>query len=706
MDSWLVVAAAAAGYFAKYWQNISRDGNGFSEFSSGESSIVKASTGKSPFCKLGWGRKLQEDVSANGRKVSDIYRLNVASAAEVDSASVFDGQRVRSLGNHTDQNVILPSSLAPGSSASLNLREDGCGEGPSADSGVYSAKLSITRMHSISDPTRKRSSLKSKYSYRHLLKPLSSLDSCLMAQLYTQHVKMEEYVLSSLPSPSTPTLRPLLITDGSRIISRASGDFSSGSSGNRDSKLHNEATIEKSGYVLGIPPLPKIESLDLPKKLKLKRGNRRNGRLSNLCNMDTDKKFHSQQGLHDGAALFFLGISIGVISSYVENRREVEKLRGLLKQTENLVQDLQEELEMKDSLTVKELANENHESREPYDNSFHERATNSCSLEQNMDNSTRYDGKESYYEKVEENSESMSKIEAELEAELERLGLNMNVSNVEKRLSDRLELDPDFEANFADGELRSDMVNRQALDQSVSDEDKSGTPTTHSGNYAVSPRELSLRLHEVIQSRLEERVQELETALQNSQRKVKLIESEHKNSWKISNSEWKYSCMSESHLISAESDCTSRPPLVMKLSGEALDAYNEACEELLKVDESEEEDAVSDIHENNHHEELPLFGEKMACVDQNGVNGSSPHRREYAMKLSEEPFSGYGRTLEEQPLRVQELLDLGVSEDECSDCDDEMEKQLIQQILEKTKKGSPVLLNAQRILFSMDEIEQ
>ena len=138
--------------------------------------------------------------------------------------------------------------------------------------------------------------------------------------------------------------------------------------------------------------------------------------------------------------MFCLGISIGVISSYIGNRREVEKFRGLLKQTENLVQDLQEELEMKDSLTVEELANENYDSREIYDKSFHDRATNSSSLEQNMDNSTRYDGKESYYEKVKESSESMSKIVAELEAELERLDLNANVSNLERRLSELVEV--------------------------------------------------------------------------------------------------------------------------------------------------------------------------------------------------------------------------------------------------------------------------
>ena len=62
-----------------------------------------------------------------------------------------------------------------------------------------------------------------------------------------------------------------------------------------------------------------------------------------------------------------------------------------LKQTENVVHDLEDELEMKDSLIVKEVDTE----------------------------------------KAAENSESISNIEAELEAELERLEINMNTSNIE-----------------------------------------------------------------------------------------------------------------------------------------------------------------------------------------------------------------------------------------------------------------------------------
>lgn len=125
---------------------------------------------------------------------------------------------------------------------------------------------------------------------------------------------------------------------------------------------------------------------------------------------------------------------MGIVSSSIGNRREVLKLRGLLKHTENVVQDLHDELEMKDSVTVKEIANEKYESGETYDDSFHDRG--SSSVEQNFDNSKRCYGGESYYDKVGESSESMSQIEAELGAELERLGLNMNGSNLDRKLSD------------------------------------------------------------------------------------------------------------------------------------------------------------------------------------------------------------------------------------------------------------------------------
>ncbi|KAE8731116.1 Glycine-rich RNA-binding protein 3 [Hibiscus syriacus] len=406
MDSWFV-AAAAAGYLAKFWLNLTTDRKGFSEASSAYSGIGKVVPGKDPVHKFAMIRKPWNDDSPDGRefsdrKISDTYRLSVASAAEMDSASGFHSEKM--------------------------------------------GGISISNEISLS---------------------------------------------------ATPILRPLLITDGSRVI--------------------NRAAFEKNGCVYAIPPLPIFGSPDLPEKLKCKScksGNERDGRPNISCKIASEKQFHSHWGRYDRVVQFCLGISIGIICYCIGNRWEVEKLRGLLKQAANLVQEL---LEMKDSLTVKELVNENYESEEPY------------------------------HQKIEESVESLSKIEAELE----RLGLNMDVPNHERRLPDLVEIDPDFVADFAEGELRSDMVTGQPLVQSMSNEDRSGTSTAHYANYVVSPRELSLRLHEVIQSRLEERVQELETALENSQRKVKLMESEQKNP----NNKLKFSTALESPPLNEDLHC-------------------------------------------------------------------------------------------------------------------------------------------------------
>lgn len=116
------------------------------------------------------------------------------------------------------------------------------------------------------------------------------------------------------------------------------------------------------------------------------------------------------------------------------------KLRELLKQTENLVQDLHEELQMKDSMTVKELHSENYGSQDTCDHSFCDKELARFSPEKHMDNSPIIDCEKSYDQREEESSESMSKIEAELEAELERLGLNMNESSSGRTLLELVEV--------------------------------------------------------------------------------------------------------------------------------------------------------------------------------------------------------------------------------------------------------------------------
>ena len=133
--------------------------------------------------------------------------------------------------------------------------------------------------------------------------------------------------------------------------------------------------------------------------------------------------------------LFCLGIDIGLISTIISNRREIEKPNDMLKNTENLVQDLQEELEMKDSVTVKDLENE--ADGQILDDSYPNIQGSIDLLQTRVPESfpaQKTDDNDQPYSKTAEISE-LSRIEAELEAELERLELNMNASSLDGRMS-------------------------------------------------------------------------------------------------------------------------------------------------------------------------------------------------------------------------------------------------------------------------------
>nr|CAD1819447.1 unnamed protein product [Ananas comosus var. bracteatus] len=135
----------------------------------------------------------------------------------------------------------------------------------------------------------------------------------------------------------------------------------------------------------------------------------------------------------------------------------------------------------------------------------------------------------------------MSKIEAELQAELERLELNMNASSQEGRSSDLEEviISSSFLKSKVDQELRGDVVHGQLIVDKLFDQtdiasggdkdrDSKGSSAggVHDTNYSVCPKELSLRLHEVIQHKLEERIKELEELLSQSLKQLQLMEPE------------------------------------------------------------------------------------------------------------------------------------------------------------------------------------
>ncbi|XP_068306319.1 COP1-interactive protein 1 [Pyrus communis] len=740
MDLWVVAAAAGAGYLTKYWQNISKNGDkdGLLNLPFGDANLDKSESSRHPLHRLGHRKNVGDDVSTDRKKASNAYLLESSCGTEVASTSGYDGEKLGDLVKYKDCNVLSLSHMSPVYSGNENENGDGAWISHDIDdsTGATLPKSSSGERGSYHVHLKNKSSIRTKRSYGHVIKPVNSLESCLVAQLYKERAE-EEHVLT-LPSPSSPSMRPLFVTDGNRIISKASGGHFRSQIGIEENKLHKEANLETNENACGVPPEPKLGYLDLPKKMTIKTGKGRHGKLSSASKLVNGKHLHSEGSL-DGAVLFCLGISIGIISSLIANKREVDKLKDLLKQTENLVQDLAEELQMKDSVTMKEIANENYGAQDTCDSSVFYKAPNSFSTEQNMD---KYDGKNSYNWKAEESSESMSKIEAELEAELERLGLNMNTSVPERRSIDVAELDTDLMADFAQGELRADLVGGLSVAQSMSNEEASSTSTDyHCANYAVSPRELSLRLHEVIQSRLEERVQELEVSLQNSQRKVQLAELKHKDSWRDFSDNHIHSGIHEV-TNSAENCKTTAEPLVMNLSGEALDAYNEAYKELMKISESDEEDSPCPIfetfsaqnHSQTQSEEVngsvgnfafskeETAGENSPCqvfetfrhqspsqTQSDELDGSVNHfdfSKEETVGDDLLSFMSKASISDEERIsRVQRSNKSSVSGENSDDSDAEMEKQLIRQIVEKAKKGSPVVLNAQRWFRSIDENE-
>lgn len=128
---------------------------------------------------------------------------------------------------------------------------------------------------------------------------------------------------------------------------------------------------------------------------------------------------------------FFLGFTVGIISCIIATKREVDKLNELLKQSQNLVQDLNEELEMKDSLTLKELPSGDLEFQGPSENCILNGMSTTFCPERKVDNFMDCGGKEPDNFKA-HYPETRSQIEAELETELELLELNIRNSSFQR----------------------------------------------------------------------------------------------------------------------------------------------------------------------------------------------------------------------------------------------------------------------------------
>lgn len=238
------------------------------------------------------------------------------------------------------------------------------------------------------------------------------------------------------------------------------------------------------------------------------------------------------------------------------------------------------------------------------------------------------------------------------------------------------------------GELRVDKVDSNDYSNSESgDTSDNGTPPA---NYAVSPTELSLRLHEIVQTRLEERIVELELELSDTKRRLHLMEVERVSSRRdYSNSE------NESPPGSptlTEQGNPTQPPVCMKLSEDALNAYNEAYDEFLKMNDGREKSIIVAGNESKQG---------------NGNGGMPPLNlttEDVPFLASKDEETAALGTPDYDEIKIWERSCDSLEVDESDEEDyDEFGKMLIEQIMEKTRQGSPAVFNARKLLLAMDE---
>ncbi|KAG6491915.1 uncharacterized protein LOC122000959 [Zingiber officinale] len=493
------------------------------------------------------------------------------------------------------------------------------------------------------------SCLRSQCSCRGTSKPLSSMEDYLLPQLYNENCESEEFLFSSIPSSTTSDIRPF-VTDGSNIISTScSGPVDN----NFASELDNKTYVKS---VSGVLPLP---------KLRTAKRNCRETPHEKLVHSNTIEplKFGHHKDKVDALHIFSVGVSLGLLSTILSNRKEIDHLNTMLKSSENLVQDLQEEL---DALTVKELANE---------------VQKPSGMVLNLEPVVMDDNDQIFLPM----EESRSEIEAELEIELEKLemGVNSSVFSAKMLVLDELDLEL-ITDEIVGGELKT---GRFFNDQSTNLSDcTSSTDRPFKANYSVSPRELSLRLHEVIQLRLQERIEELERELQQTQKQLQLVESDCLASQRGLSSSDVGSSSNMNSPIGTAGIISLAKPVCLNLNGESLEAYDEVYRDFSRVANMEENRPLT----TNSKDHIEYYF----------------HSSDANLIWEREGLRSFG----EEPLWDQKLKDKGLlathevhALDEGDYVYDEEMRTLITRILEKTRQGSPIVQDVQRMLFALND---
>lgn len=204
MDIWLIAATAATGYIAKQLRNVAKGKDNFVESSSDDAQNVKPES--PPRCllsRLVRVKNTNENKFGDEKMISeggnpDAYRVDVPSTSGENS------------GNYEDIHSDSLFGLMP--------------EFSEIEHGNWKTSGTLAGDMELNSSFRQRRITRRNQRYVRLTKPLSSLESCLMSRFHGEQMTMEDYMTSPFPSPHASISRPLLVTDGARVISKSTAD--------------------------------------------------------------------------------------------------------------------------------------------------------------------------------------------------------------------------------------------------------------------------------------------------------------------------------------------------------------------------------------------------------------------------------------------------------------------------------------------------
>lgn len=298
MDLWVVAAAAGAGYLAKYWNRVAKHGDRSCHVSSEDSCFENpvTSSSPSPFAKQARRDDLAEDVCSDGR-ISDLYTQDGIVTREVASARGFNSEKMHQFWNYSKNDVLSLANLAmPLSPYDDNFKAVDDSNGQSTGIGGDHGFLipdSSAEVVPVNNSSGHKTLLRMKLLSGRVTRPLSSLESCFMAQLYKEHAETEEYVFGSLASQSTAT-RSFLVSNGSQIINREKDSLFSTSFESKEYKLQKASRRIKDENVFGVPSLPKFRPVNEAKE-KFYEVIGRSRRLSSSDSVSSETLVHTQQ---------------------------------------------------------------------------------------------------------------------------------------------------------------------------------------------------------------------------------------------------------------------------------------------------------------------------------------------------------------------------------------------------------------------------